>query len=37
MMAATGLGPEKLIELFQELKGACNTFIKVLERKVEEL
>ena len=36
MLAASGLRPEKLIELFQELKRACDTFIEVLERKIEE-
>ena len=36
MMAASGLGPEKLLELFYELRGACDAFIKVLERVKEE-
>ena len=37
MMAATGLGPEKLLELFYELKGACDAFIRVLERLKKEM
>ena len=37
MMAASGLGPEKLLELFYELRGACDAFIKVLEKVREEI
>jgi hypothetical protein len=35
MLASSGLGPEKLLELFHELRGACEAFIKVLEDYVE--
>lgn len=31
MLAASGLGPNKLLELFRELKEACNAFIALLE------
>jgi len=31
MMAASGLPPEKLLELFRELERACKAFIEMLE------
>jgi hypothetical protein len=31
MLQVSGLGPDKLLELFYELQGACAAFIKVLE------
>ena len=35
MLAASGLGPDKLLELFYELKDACEAFIKILEKVIE--
>lgn len=36
MQASYGRSPEKLIELFKELKGACNAFISMLEKVKKE-
>jgi hypothetical protein len=36
MMASSGLGPEKLLELFKELQKACDSFIAMLEKVIEE-
>jgi hypothetical protein len=31
MLASSGVDPEKLLELFYELRGACDAFIKAIE------
>jgi hypothetical protein len=36
MLASLGVGPEKLLELFYELRSACDAFIKVIEDAVEK-
>ena len=36
MLKASGLWPEKLLELFLELKGACDAFIQVLKENLGE-
>lgn len=35
MLASLGVGPEKLLEFFYELRSACDAFIKVIEGAVE--
>jgi hypothetical protein len=35
VLASLGVDPEKLLELFYELRSACDAFIKVIEGAVE--
>ena len=37
MLASSGVDPEKLLELFYELRGACDAFIKAIEDVLEKM